>query len=165
VDERPGARTASDQREPALADHLELSATEVEARALAVQGPVAQGDTLDPIGLQHGLLHVPDGVEGGARRRQRRWVQRIVLGLDAASAAGERPTGVALGDEPADAGRPTGRQQMIETFRSQSIGHGERPLEVTHFDFAEIRQLVDDDLRLETGHHLGDLRRIEHVGE
>src|SRR6185295_10639261 len=78
VRERPVAAAVADERELALADHLELIAAGREAGARAVEAAVAEDH---PAGAGYEHLEAPDRGMGLAQAARRVGVERVGLGL------------------------------------------------------------------------------------
>ena len=97
-------------------------------------------------------------------RRRRAGVERVLLGLHRPAGADARPARVALGEEPAHAGRRRRRQQVIEALRAQLVGGREGAVEVLQVQVrGEGRHLVDDHLRLGPGHGLAHGQAVQPV--
>jgi hypothetical protein len=113
-------------------------------------------------------LDVADGGERPAHRRGRRQVERVVLRLDLAAGAGERPAGVALRHEAAHAHRSRGGEQVVGPFRAQAVRLREAAVEAAQVERAGERgELVDDRVGRRVGDRAGDrlaVERIEHDG-
>lgn len=81
--------------------------------AWSVEAAVAQHDCFEPVGVEHCGFEVTDRRQRLLETLWRVRVERVSLGLDRSSPAGEGPPGVALGDEASDAGGADGSEQVV----------------------------------------------------
>jgi hypothetical protein len=107
---------------------------------------------------------VADRVERRAQRVRRIGVECVLLALDRPIGAGERPAGVALGDDALHADRAPSRQEVIGALRAQAVGQREAAIDVAEVDPLERGELVDDHLGLGLGDRMRDRVGVERVG-
>src|SRR4029079_14505440 len=93
--------------------------------ARAVERPVAEHETLDPLRAGHGRLQVADRHQQRAEVAGRVGIQRVLLALGGTSLAGVGPAGEALGEEAPSAGLPRGRQKVVGALAPKPVGERE----------------------------------------
>ena len=110
-----------------------------------VERAVPQRNALDVPADRHGGLEVPDRGHGLPRADGRVGVEAVLLGLDRPAGARVGPPGVALRHEPAGAGGPGRRQQVVRALGAQPVGRREVPVEVLQVGLSRHRgELVHD---------------------
>src|SRR5215204_521973 len=87
VDKRPYAATVTDQRKPALADHLIDITAGRHVCAWPVEAAVTQDDTLSPPRLQDSLLEVSERGHACAQFARGSRVERVLLALHRSAGA------------------------------------------------------------------------------
>ena len=163
--ERPHPVALPGERQSSLADQLDLHAVGVSThrRSRAVEIPVAQRDSVGPVGADDHSLEVRDRLGGRAHLRRRRRVERIVLGLDHAPGAGVRPRRETLRHEPLDAHRAAGSEQIVGARGSQPIRGRERALHSPKVERPDRGELVHDHVGVRVGDDAPDGAAVERI--